>query len=72
MNLKTLCMVLFLMTNYVLAQDSWERYKLCALNQTIQQPAPEQRSTTLSRPTTFPKRASDVSAKLGKNRSGHL
>jgi len=32
------------------------------------------RSTThpLRRPTTFPKRASDVSAKLGKNRSGHL
>ena len=42
MNLKILCMALFLMTNYALARDPWERYKPCALNQIIQQHAPEQ------------------------------
>src|SRR5215475_3671783 len=42
MNLKILWMALFLMTNYALAQDSWEKYRPRALNQIIQQHAPEQ------------------------------
>ena len=42
MNLKILCMALFLMTNYALAQDSWEKYLPRTLDQIIQQHAPEQ------------------------------
>jgi len=41
MNLKTLCLTLFLMTNYALAQDSWEKYRPRTLDQIIQQHAPE-------------------------------
>jgi Tfp pilus assembly protein PilF len=41
MNLKTLCLALFLMTNYALAQDSWESYKPGTIKQIIQQHEPE-------------------------------
>jgi hypothetical protein len=41
MNLKTLWLTLFLMTNYALAQDSWESYKPRTLKQIIQQHEPE-------------------------------
>jgi len=37
MNLKILCMALFLMTNYALGQDSWENYKSRTPKQIIQQ-----------------------------------
>jgi tetratricopeptide (TPR) repeat protein len=37
MKLKTLCMALFLITNYALAQDPWESYKPRTLKQIIQQ-----------------------------------
>src|SRR5262245_29183390 len=41
MNLKTLCVTLFLTLTYALAQDSWENYMPRTLNQIIQQHAPE-------------------------------
>ena len=41
MNLKTLWLTLFLMTNYASAQDSWENYKPRTLKQIIQQHEPE-------------------------------